>query len=365
MHLTDIVWTRLRGLSRVSAVILCASMATACAADPVPSPPAPDVWAVVDGREIRKDDVERAYRHVAPLSPVPSEDEALAAKLRILNDLLDQDILLQRARALKVEVTDAELEKAFAERKSNMPEEAFQKELAQRGLTPDDMKRALGRELTVQKLLQQEVGSKVSISDQTIREFYDQNRAQFNVAEIRYRIAQIVVTPVRDSQIRNRTNDDAATPAEAQRKAQMLMERLKGGADFAALAMDYSEDPQSAPQGGDLGFVPVSGLDRVAPELRKAVLNANPGSVTAVSGGGAHTLVLVVAREAAGQRDLGTPGVKEGITDLLRGRREQLLSAAYIAAARNDVKVVNYLARQLVEARGPMPGLTPSAPGRK
>jgi peptidyl-prolyl cis-trans isomerase SurA len=323
------------------------------------------VWAAVNGREIRKDDVERAYRRLAPPAPLPTEDEVLTAKLRILNDLIDQDILLERARALKIEVPAAEIDKAFAERKSNMPEEAFQKELAQRGLTSDDMKQGLGRDMTVQKLLQQEVGSKVTINDQAIREFYDRNRDQFNVAETRYRIAQIVVNPGREPQLRNRANDDAATPAEGQRKVQMLMERLKGGVDFATLAMDYSEDAQTAPQGGDLGFVPASALNQVAPELRRAVLNAKPGQVTAVSAGGAHTIVLLVAQEAAGLRDLGTPGVREGITDMLRQRREQLLTTAYLAAARNDAKVVNYLASRLVEARGPIPGLAPAAPGRQ
>jgi len=346
---------------------MLACLAAACGADtpPPPSPPAPDVWAVVDGREIRKDDVERAYRRVAPATPVPSEEEALAAKLRILDDLIDQDILLERARTLKVEVTDADLDKAFAERKSNMPDESFQKELDQRGLSSDDMKGDLRRELTVQKLLQQEIGSKITIGDQDIREFFDKNRAQFDVAETRHRIAQIVVTPARDPRVRNGANDDAASPAEARRKVQMLVARLKSGGDFAALARDYSEDPQSAPQGGDLGFIPASALNQVAPELRQAVLKAKPGDVATVSAGGGHIIFLLVARQAAGQRDLDTPGVREGITDLLRGQKEQLLAAAYLAASRSDAKVVNHLARQLVEARGGSPGLAPSPPGRQ
>lgn len=346
--------------------LLCACLLAACAGTaPPPPPPSPDVWAVVDGREIRKDDVERAYRRVAPSTASPSEDEVLSAKLGLVGDLIDQDILLERARSLKVETTDADLEKAFAERKSNIPEDAFQKELQQRSLTADDMKRDLRRELTVQKLLDQEVRSKIAVSDEAVREFYNRNRAQFNVTETRYRVAQIVVTPVRDAQIRNRANDDATTPAESQRKLQMLVKKLEGGADFAALAMDYSEDPQTAPQGGDLGFIPASALNQVRPELRQAVLKSKPGDVSTVSAGGAHTIVLLVSREEAGQRDLDTPGVRDSITNLLRDRREQLLIAAYVAAARNEARIVNYLARQLVETRGAAPGLVPSAPGRK
>jgi peptidyl-prolyl cis-trans isomerase SurA len=80
------------------------------------------------------------------------------------------------------------------------------------------------------------------------------------------------------------------------------MERLKAGAPFGDLAMDYSEDPQTAPRGGDLGLVPMSALNQAPAPLRDAVLKTNPGTVTKVSSGGGHTLVLLIAREAAGQR---------------------------------------------------------------
>jgi peptidyl-prolyl cis-trans isomerase SurA len=348
-------------LRSASAAIVCVSVSSACS-ERVPPPPGPDVWATVNTREIRKDDVEKAYRRIAPLSPVPSDDEAMTAKLRILNDLIDQNILLAKAETLKIQPTDAEVDKAFGERKSNMPEDAFQKELTQRSLTADDMKASLRRELIVQKLLEQEVGAKIAITDETIRQFFESNRAQFNVPETRYRVAQIVVTPVRDRQVRNRANDDATTPEEAQRKVQMLMSRLKEGADFATLAAEHSEDPQTAPQGGDLGFIPVSALSQVAPELRKAVVNAKPGNVSVIPSAGGYTLVLLVGREEAGQRDLSTPGVKEGIQGALRERKEQLLSAAYLANARNDAKVVNYLARQVIGTQGSKPAVAPSAP---
>jgi len=324
----------------------------------------PDVWAVVDDREIRREEVEKAYRRVVEPAPTPpSDDEVMTVKLGLVDELVNQDILTARARANGLEVSDADLDKAFAERKGNVPEDAFQQQLRTRGLTSDELKDALRRELLVQKLVDRDVDSKIVISDQDISDFYNKNRAQFNVAETQYRIAQIVITPVREPQLRNRTGDDAATPVDAQRKAQMLMDRLKNGADFAALAMDYSEDPRSAPQGGDLGFVSTTALGQVPAALRNAVLKSEPGNVNVVSAGGAHTLVLLVAREQAGQRELSSPAVRDGITTMLRQRKQQLLRAAYIAAARNDAKVVNHLARQLVQKHSQLPGLLP-APGK-
>jgi parvulin-like peptidyl-prolyl isomerase len=203
----------------------------------------------------------------------------------------------------------------------------------------------------------------VNVSDQTSPTF-NANRAQFNRPEEAYRIAQIAITPVRDPQIANRSGDDATTPQEAAQKAQMLMERLKSGASFGELAADFSEDPQSAPRGGDLGFMPVSALQQAPPPLRDAVLKSKPGTVTTVSNNGAHTLVLVVAHETAGQKDPGMPEVKEAITSTLRGRREQLLRAAYLSAIRNDAVVVNHLADRLVESQGKTPSLAPAAPGK-
>ena len=82
--------------------------------------------------------------------------------------------------------------------------------------------------------------------------------------------------------------------------------------------------------------MPVSRLKQAPPQLRDAVLDKTPGTVNVVSAGGAHTLVLVVAHEQAGQRDLSTPAVRERITETLRGRKEQLLRAAYLAAARSE-----------------------------
>ena len=94
----------------------------------------------------------------------------------------------------------------------------------------------------------------------------------------------------------------------------MLMAKLKGGATFGELAADYSEDPESAQRGGDLGFVPVSALQQAPPALRDAVFKSNPGTVQLVSQGGAHTIVLTVARDTKGQKDLSMPSVKEAIT---------------------------------------------------
>ena len=347
-------------LAACSVIASCGSKPGAPAAAP---PVSANAWAVVDGKEITRDDVEKAYRRVRDESQPVSEEEALTAKLTLLNDMIVQEILLAKAAALKLEVPQADLDNAYNNARKNIPDEAFQQELKKRSLSAADMREGLRRELLAQKVIEQEVGSKISVSDKEVNDFFTANRAQFNVAEESYHIAQIVVTPVREPQTANGTGDDAATPEAAATKVRMLMERLKGGASFRDLAAGYSEDPESAPRGGDLGFVPISRLKQAPPQLRNAVLGKSPGSVNVAAAGGAYTLVLVVAHEPAGQRDLSTPGVKERITDTLRSRREQLLRTAYLTAARGDAVVVNHLAKRLVEAKGTVPSLLPPGPG--
>ena len=312
-----------------------------------------------------RDEVEKGFRRTGnPAQPLSAE-ETSAAKLSILDELITEEVLIAKASALNIAVADTDVDKAYEEAKKGIPDEAFQKELTTRNLTVADMRDRLRRELIAQKVIDREVTAKVSVSDQQVTDFFNANRSQFNLPEDAYHLAQIIITPVRDQQISNRTGDDAATPQAAAAKIQMLMEKLKGGAPFGDLARDFSEDPESAPRGGDLGLVPLSAVKQAAPPLRDAVLAMKPGNAKVVSGNGAYTLVYVVAHESAGQRDLSTPNVKQRITDTLRTRREQLLRAAYLTVARTDADVVNYLARQVVQEQSqsaPPPASAPAAP---
>ena len=298
-----------------------------------------------------------AYRRAQNAAQPLSDEEALTAKLNLLDELIVQDILLAKAKQLKLEIGQTDLDNAVASTRKNVPDDAFQQELQRRGLTPADLREGLRREMLAQKVIAQEVTAKVVVADREVADFFAANRAQFNVPEESYRLAQIVVTPVRDAQVTNRNGDDATTPQEALAKTQMLMERLKAGASFQETAAAFSEDPATAPRGGDLGFVPISRLRQAPPSLRNAVLNKEPGSISVVSENGGYTILLVVAHEMAGQRDPSMPAIREQITQALRGRKEQLLRTAYLAAARNDAKVVNYLARRLVESQGNPPSL--------
>jgi peptidyl-prolyl cis-trans isomerase SurA len=322
---------------------------------------APDVWAVVNGKEIKREEVDKYYRtQVNPEGQEPPLEESLSKKLNVLDELINNEILLERAKKLNLEASDGEVEDKFTELKSPYTEDEFQRRLKDQAMTVEDLKLELRRQLSIQKLLNREVVAKITITDQDVTDFYNANKAQFNVAEPQYHIAQIVVTPRKEQQIRNRKNDDATNEAEAQRKVKMLMDRLNSGADFAQLAMDYSEDLNTAGTGGDLGFVPESALNQSDPMLKKAVVGLKAGQVSPPiqiqPKEGTRILILkLIARESPGLRAVSEPQVQQTIRDTLRNRKEQLLRLAYLAIARDSARVTNFLAEQVIEAAGKLP----------
>ena len=149
--------------------------------------------------------------------------------MKLLNEMILQEMLVNKARELKIELPDTELDTAYAEAKKNITDEAFQKELATRKLTPADMRDSLRRDMLANKVFEREVTSKIIVTDHDVTAFFDANKAQFNRPEDAYHIAQIAVTPGRDQQQQphRRRRSDAAGSRQA--KTQMLMERLKAG----------------------------------------------------------------------------------------------------------------------------------------
>jgi len=364
--------TRPRFLSIALVVAFAASLLPACrgsapsssSSSSTPVTVTADTWAVVANQPIMRADVEKAFGRMRDPNQQMSDDEATTAKLNVLNDLILQESLLAKARELKLDVSESDITTAYDKAKGGAPEEVFQKELSARGLTMAEVRDGFRRELLAQKVLDQEVKAKSTVSDQEIQSFFDKNRARFNLPEEAYHIAQIVVTPVRDPQLANSTGDDAGTPEEAATKVKVLMERLKQGAQFSDLAAAYSEDPESARRGGDVGFVPMSKLKQAPPALQAAVLNKAPGTATVATINGGHTIVFVLEHEQAGQRDLSSPGVKDRITQALRNEREQMLRVAYMSNVRAETPVVNYAARRLLEAPGKAPAVPLKAPGK-
>ncbi len=317
------------------------------------SPPA-NTAAMVNSRAITYTEVDREYQSQFPTPPEgSSEDQITMQKLELLRSMIDSEIMLQRAEKLGLMASDADVQTKLNELKAPYTKEEFDKQLQARKMSLDDLKTQIRRELSIQKLINKEITSHITITDADVANFYNANKASFNLAEPQVHLSQIVVTPVPDSNVRNLKNSKAQNEQDAKTKILDIQARLKRGEDFAALAQNYSEDPQTAANGGDMGFIPESALEKANPELRKMVVSLQPGSVSPViHTGEGYRVLKLISKEPAGQRELNDPRVQQSIRETLLNRKDQLLKAAYYEVARNSSKVINYLADRIVGASG-------------
>jgi peptidyl-prolyl cis-trans isomerase SurA len=317
-----------------------------------------DLAATVDGHKIYRADVEKYYQNQTSGSDQqPAGEQATSLRLNILRELIDDEILRRRAEKLGLLATDEDVDRKLSEIKSPYTKEEFDARLKEKKITLDDFKRDLRRSLTVDKVLNKEVTSKINVSDQDIAEYYNAHKSEFNLIEPQYHLAQILVTTT-PNQVHNLKNDKAQNEAEARKKIDILINHLDSGDDFGTLAMNFSEDTETSGNGGDLGFAPESSLRNTDAATRDVVVKLKPGQYSPVISVinpmtkqlAGFRIVKLVAKEPAGQRELADPRVQQAIRAQLRDRREQLLKAAYLEVLRDQAKVENYLAQKILES---------------
>lgn len=315
--------------------------------------------ATVNGKEILSSDVEKYYNASLGDSPQqPSAEQADIVRLNILHQMIEDEILQQRAVKLNLAASEEDVNAKLTEMKAPYTQEEFDRQLKQRNLTIDDLKRDMRRSLTKTKLLNKEIESKINITDSEISGYYAAHKAEFNLIEPQYHLAQIVVTGLPSQQTGNLQNNKASGDADARKKIQNLHNRLDSGEDFGAVAMNFSENANTASNGGDMGFVAESGL-KTDPEAYNAISVLKPGQITGIlpiydgAGPGRRTvgyaIYKLIGREPAGQRELNDPRVQQTIRQGLREGHAQLLKNAYFEKLHDEAKVHNYFADHILK----------------
>lgn len=334
---------RIRIWASATLLVACAILAGCNSSAPA------GVAATVNGRPVYTAEVDRTYKSQFPgKAEGENEDQVQLRRLEMLRSLIDNEIMLQRAEKAALVATDADVESRLTEMKTPYSKEEFEKQLQDWGLSLDELKARVRKDESVKKLFNKEITSRINITDTEVSAFYNANRGMFNLPEPQVHLAQIVVTPRPDPNVRNLKNDKARTDDEAMRKIKAIEARLRQGEDFAMVAQSYSEDPQTTPNGGDLGFLPESSLDKASPDLRKLVLSLQPGSLSnIIRTADGYRILKVISKEPAGQRDLNDPRAQQSIREILIERKDQLLKTAYYEMARNEAKVVDFMARQV------------------
>jgi peptidyl-prolyl cis-trans isomerase SurA len=315
-----------------------------------------DVIATVNGHAIMRTDMDRMYQ--AQLAEAqgqqtsPEGDDSL--RLGVVHQLIDEEIVEQRAAKMNLTATPEEVDAKVTEMHAPYTDEQFAQRLKASNHTLDDVKRDIRRSLTIDKLLNKEIKSKISVSDAEVSNYYNLHKAEFDLIEPQYHLAVIRVTSVPSPQPANLQGSKATTDAEAKKKIQALKNRLDSDEDFGNLAMNFSEDPNTASSGGDMGFVPESQL-KSDPTIGSAILKLKPAQVTDIfplidaqsKKQVGYSIYKLIEREPAGQREISDPVVQQHIRQLLRDGRSQLVQNAYFEMLRDQAKVENFFAEEI------------------
>jgi parvulin-like peptidyl-prolyl isomerase len=195
--------------------------------------------------------------------PGPAQREDL--KKSVMEELVNEALLEDRARELDLITTDQEIEdqiKRLKEQNNVKTDEEFAKSLAASGLTVERLRDQLRRSQTLQRVVGREVQAKVDLSDDALRLIYEREKETWRIPE-KAHLAEILISKADD-------------PAAAARKAKEASDLLKGGAKFEAVVKDFS-DGGTKSKGGDLGIVAKGEL---AADIDKAVFSLPVGAVS-------------------------------------------------------------------------------------
>ncbi|MBA2688883.1 MAG: peptidylprolyl isomerase [Gemmatimonadaceae bacterium] len=287
--------------------------------------PVDRVVAVVGAQAILWSDVMSNINQQRAQGLTLPEDSIGQEKLarQVLNDLVDEEILIQKAKELKVEVVDSELtpnvdRQIQSVRSQFKSDEEFRAELRKAGMgSPEDYRRTLMDQFR-RRLIQQRVFGELqkkakprNVTEAEIDAAFEKNRAELQKRPATLTFRQIVVAP------------KASAPAKltARSKADSLLAEIRRGGDFENIAKRESMDPGSKAVGGDLGW---NRRGATVPEFERMMFALNPGQISPVfeTAFGFHILRVdrVQAGEVKARHILIVPVIDSA--DLERGRLE-------------------------------------------
>ena len=292
------------------------------------------IVAVVNGAVIKQKEVDRRMdaleRNLLLEGKVIPADKVLEAKRRILERLIDEEVLYQESQRKKIDVEQSAINEEIGKLREQFSSDAeFEKGMTDINLSEEDLKSYIRRSLSIRKLLDEEIVAKVKISEEEVRLFYDTHPDLFQQKD-EVRASHIL--------IRAATKSDDSEKKEARQKLEGIRKRLEQGEDFAALAKEFSQCP-SAARGGDLGYF---GKGKMVKAFEDAAFALKTGEISGIveTDFGFH-LIKVTDKKSEGMKTYDE--AKDNIRQYLLGttlRRERSL---YLDGLKGKAKVERFL----------------------
>ena len=296
------------------------------AAKPVPAQ-LPEVVARVNGEAISGKDLDDAVRAIAGRAgPIPP-DERDRVYRGVLDNMIGYRLMIQEAKARKITVPDAEVDAQVAQIRAQFPSDAqFQQALTAQRTTLEAVRNDARDGMSADKLVESEIASKVAVKPEAVTDFYQKNQDKFQQGP-RVRASHILIGIPQ--------NADAATKQQAKAKADALLKDLKAGKDFAAAAKENSQDPGSAPNGGDLGYFEKG---QMVPPFEQAAFALKAGEMSEVveSQFGYHIIKVADKQES---RVVPLEEAKGQIQEYLTQQNRHAETELFVNALRAKAKV--------------------------
>ncbi len=303
--------------------------ATPPAAPPPKPVPAqlPDVIARVNGEDIKKPELDQIIHTMESRAgqavPADRRDEIYR---NAIDQLVVYKLLSQESRKRGITVDDKEIAGKIAQIRSQFPtQDAFEKALKDRGMSPDTLKHDAEVDLRVTKLVDAEESTLPGPSDADAKDFYAKNPDQFKEPE-QVRASHILV--------RVDAKADAAAKKKARAEIDAVLKQAKSGGDFAKLAQEHSQDG-SASQGGDLGYFPKG---QMVPEFDKVAFEMKPGQISDVvtTQFGYHVIKVIDHKPG---RTVPFEEAEAKIKEYLGGQKKMQHRDAFIAELKKKAKI--------------------------
>jgi len=290
--------------------------------------------AVVNGKGISRKDFDKeigAMRKRMMMQGQKVEEAEFAdIQKNLLEMLINRELLYQESQKSGKKIEDAAVNEEFSDWKKQFPDEAqFKNIMAMMNLSEDSVKEQIRQRMSVQQFIEKEIGSKIKISEEDIKAFYDKNKEAFKQSEeVQASHILIKVDPA----------GDAAKKAEARKKIEEIQGKLKKGEDFATLAKASSDCP-SKDRGGDLGYF--SRGEMVKP-FEDAVFALKTGEMSDIveTQYGFH---LIKSSDKKAAKTLSYEEVKDQIAERLKQEKEMNEATQYSEKLKEKAKIEKYL----------------------
>jgi peptidyl-prolyl cis-trans isomerase SurA len=289
-----------------------------------------EIVARVDNEMISLSDYQKAdaalHQEIAQQCQACPPDKIQAdykeQQKNLLRDLIDQHLLVARAKDMNISVETDLVKRLDDVRKQNnlTSLEDLQKAVESSGMPWEDYKSQLRNSLLSQEVIRREVGSRMDIGSDEVKKYYDAHTEEFNRPE-QVQLADIFLST------------EKKTPEEIaaiEKQANSLRDRIVAGEDFATLAKRYSEGP-TAQNGGDLGLYERGVL---APQIDDAVFKMDKGQLTVIQAKTGFEVIKVVNRFDAGLQPMDK--VENEIMNKLYSVKMEPALREYLAQLREE-----------------------------